>query len=178
MARAKKDATAPPRETRTKSKPEAPTRDPNIEWTKNPDWTWTLVAYLTSHPTFRHKLFSDSTSTANKENRAKAVGKDGRQQMYATLAKHIFKEDEKEGANYAKKPARFATAVETRLRRYVNFYSLHWCSADRFFRLKKDYIALLDKIGSTGAGLDPDQVVEGSNLANLIGACLICREEN
>ncbi|KIJ96211.1 hypothetical protein K443DRAFT_10782 [Laccaria amethystina LaAM-08-1] len=43
------------------------THAPNIEWVKNPDWTWALINYLTDHPLFRKKLFSDSTAEANKE---------------------------------------------------------------------------------------------------------------
>ncbi|KAF8969028.1 hypothetical protein BDZ97DRAFT_1599276, partial [Flammula alnicola] len=63
---------------------------PNIEWAKNADWTWSLISYLTDHPSFHTKLFSDSTADANKEGRSKAVAKDGKAQQYGVLAKAIF----------------------------------------------------------------------------------------
>ncbi|KAF8891585.1 hypothetical protein CPB84DRAFT_1632906, partial [Gymnopilus junonius] len=65
-------------------------RPPKLEWVKNPDWTWSLIAYLTNHVAFRIKLFSDSTADASKEGRSKAVAKDGKAQQYATLAEGIF----------------------------------------------------------------------------------------
>lgn len=36
-------------------------------------------------------------------------------------------------------------------------------------RLKKEYIAWCNKLGATGAGLDPELVSEGTNIANIIG---------
>jgi hypothetical protein len=90
------------------------TRAPNIEWVKNPDWTWALVDYLTDHPIFCKTLFSDSTTEANKEGRKKAVS---RPQQYAVLAKHIFENDATQAALYAANPGRFVTSVEARLRK-------------------------------------------------------------
>ncbi|KAJ7187546.1 hypothetical protein GGX14DRAFT_306442, partial [Mycena pura] len=109
-----------------------------------------LVEYLSENPEFRIKLFSDSTAEAKKEDRKKQVAKDGKAVQCAVLAKYIFEDDEQEQARYANDPAKFAGTVETRLR-----------------RLKKDYILMLRKIGATGAGLDPDQVREGSKLASV-----------
>ena len=65
-------------------------RAPDIQWTKNPDWTYTLIAYLGDHVSFRLKLFSDSTADATKEGRPKLTAKDGKIQQYTVLAKHIF----------------------------------------------------------------------------------------
>ncbi|KAF8320652.1 hypothetical protein F5887DRAFT_847443, partial [Amanita rubescens] len=67
-----------------------PKRAPDIQWAKNPDWTFTLIAYLGDHVSFRLKLFSDSTADAAKEGRAKHTAKEGKVQQYAVLAKHIF----------------------------------------------------------------------------------------
>ncbi|KAG6838984.1 hypothetical protein C0991_006796 [Blastosporella zonata] len=128
------------------------TRVPNIEWMKNPDWTWSLIAYLTDHLVFRLKLFSDSTVDATKEGRSKAVGKDGRPQQYATLAQHVFATESTQATYYAQSPARFVTSVETQLR-----------------RLKKDYGDHCKTIGNTGAGLHPDNIVPGTPLANIVG---------
>lgn len=95
-----------------------------VNWVKNPQWTDLLVDYLSDNPPFRIKLFSDSTADAKKEARAKQVAKDGKAVQCGVLAKHIFENDEHEQARYANDPAKFAGAVETRLRRLVLY--LHY----------------------------------------------------
>ncbi|KAF6749202.1 hypothetical protein DFP72DRAFT_763299, partial [Ephemerocybe angulata] len=69
---------------------EKKSRAPSLEWAKNPAWTDLIVTYLTTHPSFRAKLFSDSTNDAAKEGRAKHVGKDSKSTLYGTLAEHVF----------------------------------------------------------------------------------------
>jgi hypothetical protein len=98
-------------------------RAPDIQWVKNPDWTYSLLNYLVDHVAFRLKLFSDSTSDAAKEGRSKLTAKDGKTQQYAILAMHIFAEEPGQSALYLQNPTRYGTAVETRLRRYV--FPLH-----------------------------------------------------
>lgn len=115
-----------PRKSRAKPKEEVDAagdtpkskRSPDIQWVKNPDWTYTLVAYLGDHVSFRLKLFSDSTADATKEGRTKQTAKDGKVQQYATLAKHIFAAEPGQSALYLQNPGRYGIAVETRLRRY------------------------------------------------------------
>ncbi|RDB30745.1 hypothetical protein Hypma_005994 [Hypsizygus marmoreus] len=97
----------------------------NIEWVKNPDWTWSLI---THHPTFHIKLFSDLTQDANKEGRNKAVAKDGKLQQYAVLAKHIFELNPAQGISYHTKPARFIMSVE------------RTCTGDFFFSLMRNIL--------------------------------------
>ena len=43
---------------------ESSRKPPKIEWAKHPDWTWTLITYLTDHSIFRTKLFFNSTADA------------------------------------------------------------------------------------------------------------------
>ena len=86
-------------------------RAPNIEWVKNPSWTWTLISYLTDHPDFRQKLFSDP-----EERRAQAC-KDTKTQQYSILAAAIFSKDSAQADSFKANPQRYATSVETRLRR-------------------------------------------------------------
>ncbi|KAJ7724795.1 hypothetical protein B0H16DRAFT_1239175, partial [Mycena metata] len=124
-----------------------------VNWEKNREWTDKMVEYLTINSSFRKKLFSDSTADAKKDKRAKAVAKDGKSVQYGELAKYIFKDEPNEQARYANDPGKYATAVETRLR-----------------RLKKRYQTCLGRIGATGAGLDPESVKAGTALASLIGA--------
>jgi hypothetical protein len=144
-------------------------RAPDIQWAKNPDWTFTLVAYLGDHVAFRLKLFSDSTADATKEGRMKHTAKDGKAQQYAELAKHIFAAEAGQSSLYLQNPGRYGTAVETRLRRYdyllsVYLYQLTFCSS-----LKSEYVAYLKVLGNTGAGLDPHTITKGSPIANIIG---------
>jgi len=90
------------------------TRAPNIEWIKNPSWTWTLITYLTNHPDFRQKIFSDCTA---EERHAKQVGKESKTQQYAVLTEAIFSKESTQVDNFKANPQRYATSVETRLRR-------------------------------------------------------------
>jgi hypothetical protein len=115
----------PPRKSRAKPKEvdgeglplPKPKRAPEIPWAKNPDWTYTLIEYLTDHVEFRIKMFSDSTADATKEGRSKHTAKDGKVQQYAVLAQVIFANAPGQSALYLQNPGRFATGVETRLRR-------------------------------------------------------------
>lgn len=98
-----------------KNVPAAP-REPNLEWVKNVDWTWSIITYLTNHPMFHIKLYLDSTADASKNGQPHVIAKDGKQQQYAVLAKHIFCGDAEHKKAYAVKPSRFVKSVETRLR--------------------------------------------------------------
>ena len=103
-------------------------RAPDIQWTKNPDWTYTLIAYLADHVAFHLKLFSDSTADAVKEGHLKHTAKDGKVQQYAILAKHIFASEPGQSALYLQNPGRFGTAVETCLRWYDLYYTCIYAS--------------------------------------------------
>ncbi|KAJ7789339.1 hypothetical protein B0H14DRAFT_2300675, partial [Mycena olivaceomarginata] len=61
-----------------------------VNWIQNPHWTRIAITYLSENPVFRLKMFSDSTADAKQEGRKKHVGKDGKQQLYGTIAGHIF----------------------------------------------------------------------------------------
>ena len=166
----------PPRTSRAKPKEDvdvdAPRtkRAPDIQWSKNPDWTYDLIAYLGDHVSFRLKLFSDSTADATREGRTKHTAKDGKIQQYAVLAKHIFADEPGQSALYLQNPGRYGTAVETRLRRYVRLsLSMYILQLTLSSSLKSEYVAHLKVLGSTGAGLDPHAVTKGTPIANLIG---------
>lgn len=94
-----------------------PKRAPEIQWAKNPSWTYTLIEYLGDHVGFRLKLFSDSTADATRENRPKLTAKDSKSQQYTVLARHIFAGEPGQSSLFLQNPGRYATAVETRLRR-------------------------------------------------------------
>ena len=113
--RKKKAASVPDRDAPSES-----SRKPSkIEWAKNPDWTWSLITYLSDHSIFRTKLFSDSTADAAREGRTKAQAKEGKSFQYGVLAKHIFESDVNQAESYHSNPRRYVTSVETRLRRYA-----------------------------------------------------------
>ncbi|KAG5653130.1 hypothetical protein H0H81_002122 [Sphagnurus paluster] len=71
--------------------------------------------------------------------------------QYAVLTKHIFEHDAAQAEHYTSNPARFGTSVETRL-----------------WRLKKEYTEHLKTLGVTGAGLDPKDIIPGSEIDNLV----------
>ena len=110
--RKKKAASVPDVSSESSRKP------PKIKWAKHPDWTWSLITYLTDHSIFRTKLFSDSTADAAREGRTKAQAKEGKSFQYSVLAKHIFENDAIQADGYHEKPGRYVTSVETRLQRY------------------------------------------------------------
>jgi hypothetical protein len=123
----RKSRAKPKEDVNVDAQPEAPKskRAPDIQWAKNPDWTYTLIAYLGDHVSFRLKLFSDSTADATKEGRPKLTAKDGKIQQYAVLAKHIFADEPGQSSLYLQNPGRYGTAVETRLRRYDHLLSMY-----------------------------------------------------
>jgi len=165
----------PPRKSRAKPKDDINAdvpktkRAPDIQWAKNPDWTFTLIAYLGDHVSFRLKLFSDSTADATKEGRAKHTAKDGKAQQYAVLARHIFASEPGQRALYLQNPGRYGTAVETCLRRYDHLLIVYFCQLTCSLSLKSEYVVHLKALGSTGAGLDPCAITKGSTIANIIG---------
>ncbi|KAJ7688332.1 hypothetical protein B0H14DRAFT_3053011 [Mycena olivaceomarginata] len=126
-------------------------RRQSLNWVKNKHWTHTLAAYLCENPSFRKKLFGDSTAEAKKDGVKKETAKDGKAVQFQTLAQVIFEDDPKEQARYSNDPSKYALSVETRLR-----------------RLKKEYKKHVLRLGATGAGLDPSQISKESKLASLV----------
>ena len=95
-------------------------RAPNIQWAKNPDWTYTLVAYLGDHVSFHLKLFSDLTVDATKEGHMKHTAKDGKVQQYAILAKHIFAAEPGQSSLYLQNPP---PTVQSSFMIYLRIYA-------------------------------------------------------
>jgi hypothetical protein len=89
---------------------------PEIQWAKNPDWTFTLIQYLGGNIGFCLKLFSDSTADTARENQPKLTAKESKSQQYTILAKHIFLTKPGQSALFLQDPGRYGVAVETRLR--------------------------------------------------------------
>jgi hypothetical protein len=143
---------------------------PEIQWSKNPDWTYTLIAYLGDHLAFHLKLFSDSTANAVKEGCLKHTVKDGTVQQYAILTNHIFALEPGQSVLYLQNPGRFGIAVETHLRQYDHLLSIYLCQLMYSSSLKSEYVAHLKVLGGTGAGLDPLTILKGSPITNIMGA--------
>ncbi|KAJ3754244.1 hypothetical protein EV360DRAFT_19599, partial [Lentinula raphanica] len=70
-------------------KPSKP-RKKAIEWGENPSWIRKALQYLINNVEFRLRLFSDSTVDAKAEDCKKSQGKEGKINMFGTLAEHIF----------------------------------------------------------------------------------------
>ncbi|KDQ49005.1 hypothetical protein JAAARDRAFT_144090 [Jaapia argillacea MUCL 33604] len=143
----------PPKSTQAKSGTSAPkkgkadddvkkTRAKPVEWNEHPEWTNKAIAYLIQFPAFRIKLFSDSTSDANKDGRRKLTAKDPKNQLYAELAKAVFEnnEDEEIRNEYTQDMQRFGRSTQ-----------LH------FGRLKKTYQEHVRTIKETGSGVEKSE---------------------
>ncbi|KAF8516036.1 hypothetical protein JB92DRAFT_2614385, partial [Gautieria morchelliformis] len=125
-------------------------RAPDIKWDSNHAWTHSLIQLLIDQPDLRRKLFSDSTRDAKDNNRRKLQAKDQKIHLHGVLAKHIF--EEHNAVQYASDPGRFAKSVGQHL----------GC-------LKKTYARHVRELGATGAGLEPEDVTPGSEIANKLG---------
>ncbi|KAH7871191.1 uncharacterized protein C8R40DRAFT_1239977 [Lentinula edodes] len=116
-----------------------------IEWGDNPGWIRKAIQYLINNVEFRLKLFSDSTVDAKAEDRKKSQGKEGKINMFSTLAAHIFTSNDEPIAQqewrdeYAKDPHRFATSLQ-----------------QQFAKLKKTYSKHVRRLKDTGGGLLPE----------------------
>ncbi|KIJ43160.1 hypothetical protein M422DRAFT_170247, partial [Sphaerobolus stellatus SS14] len=113
-----------------------------------------VIKYLTNNPNFRCKLFSDSTCEAKESGQKKNQGKDGKSQMHLVLAAEVFgKSMDLDLLNhYTLNPTKHGKSVGQNLA-----------------RLKKTYSDHLKGLGKTGAGLVPENVTPGSEIANKIG---------
>ena len=121
MARKKKSpiVTRTRKSGKKKASQDSSKKPKSIQWALNPKWTDALVSYCINHPIFRSQLFSDSNSNAQEEGRGKkTVGKDSKTSLHGILAQAIFANDPEQKGGYAENPSRYATSIETRLRRY------------------------------------------------------------
>ena len=144
--------------------PKAPSR---VVWDKYPHRTEHLLDYLDAHLDTTLKLFGDSTKTAKQEGCSKLTAKSNKGVAYLQLADGIFSIDEDAAirSDFSSTQRRSITTSQTRMYWLLQY---SWaCSI--FFRLKKQYRAANEHIGKTGAGLKPEDVMPGSEIANLIG---------
>ncbi|KAJ6450289.1 hypothetical protein C8R45DRAFT_946896 [Mycena sanguinolenta] len=118
-----------------------------VDWIKNPSWTDKIVGFLRDDPTFPIKLFSDSTADAKRDQRGKTVAKEGKAILGGTFLRTTHR-------------SRHATPTTPQNMRR------QWRPVFEGM-LKKDYIKLLGEIGATGAGLTPNQVKAGTQLASI-----------
>ena len=93
-----------------------------IHWDQHQDWTFLIIEYLKDNTSFCHKLFSDSSREAKKEGQKKVQGKDGKNQLYADLATHVFAKnsDAAIAAEFSLDHGLFAKSVGQHLARFVN----------------------------------------------------------
>lgn len=100
-------------------------RAPALDWKGHPEWTDLIVDYLTNNPTFRQKLFSDSTKEASKAGRKKTVGGESKNKLFTELTTYIFADnpDHELATRFNANSAPFVASVVSRLQRYV-IYSI------------------------------------------------------
>ncbi|CAK5267610.1 unnamed protein product [Mycena citricolor] len=61
----------------------------SIPWEKNPAWIAKAIEFLVDNPSFRRKLYSDSTSDATAQGRVKVQGKTTKLQMYEMMMDYV-----------------------------------------------------------------------------------------
>ncbi|KAI0285550.1 hypothetical protein BC826DRAFT_873268, partial [Russula brevipes] len=113
-----------------------------------------LLDYLDTHPEVAIKLFGDSTQAAKSEGRSKLTAKSNKSTAYLQVSDGVFSIDDDPAvrADFAANPNKYAKAVDN----YITN------------TLKKQYRAVNERIGKTGAGLKPEDITPGSEIANLI----------
>jgi hypothetical protein len=115
--KATEEATKP--ETKAEKKPRAKP----IRWDDNKEWTHRAINYLVENPTFRKKLFSDSTTEAKEEGRKKVQGHEGKIILYGTIAQAIFTHedtDQETRLEYDADPNKFARSTQQQFARLVS----------------------------------------------------------
>lgn len=90
-----------------------------VEWDKHKEWTERAIQHLINNPTFRLKLFSDSTSDAKDQSRRKVQGKDAKSILYGELAREIFTKDldPQVQAEYKADPAKYGRSTQQQFQR-------------------------------------------------------------
>jgi hypothetical protein len=89
---------------------------------QNPEWTHSLVNYLSNHIAFHIKLFFDSTIDATRQDHPKLTAKDRKVQQYAIFTKHIFASEAGHSLFYLQDPGRYSTVVKGYLQQYIFLY--------------------------------------------------------
>ncbi|GLB38029.1 hypothetical protein LshimejAT787_0410800 [Lyophyllum shimeji] len=123
-------------------KPKKKARAKPLSWADNPSWTQRAIVHLTNDPSFRIKLFSDSTVKAKKEDRNKIQNHDGKSILYQQLGAAIFQDiaDEQLREDFAADPARFGRSTQ-----------------QQFARLKKSYQEYVRMLDGTAGGVRTDE---------------------
>ncbi|KAF8235111.1 hypothetical protein L208DRAFT_1169058, partial [Tricholoma matsutake] len=112
-----------------------------------------LLDWLEENPVDWHKLFSDSTKDAKDEGRQEHVAKGTKSKFHKSIATHVFSADGNKVVwdDFAANPGNYTKSVD-------NYIGQLW----------KEYRILNENMGQTGAGLQFEDVEEGSNMWNLI----------
>ena len=92
-----------------------------VKWDNNKQWTHRAIDYLLENPSFRLKLFSDSTSNAKEEKRRKVQNGKGKGILYRELALHIFSTnpDPEVQAAYNVDPHKYSWSTQMQFQRWV-----------------------------------------------------------
>ena len=90
-----------------------------VKWDENKQWTHRAIDYLLENPSFRLKLFSDSTTGAKEENCCKVQNSEGKAILYGELALHIFSVDPnlKVQVTYKADPHKYSGSTQMQFQR-------------------------------------------------------------
>ena len=109
-----------------------------IYWERFPHLTDSLLSWLLSHPADRTILFYDRRATQESgPPQEKASGRH-KKDIHAAIAQHLFSEDVVYSRTYASGPDRFASAVQSRLVKYVHFLTVFILILTRHLQFERE----------------------------------------
>ena len=141
---------------------------PHLKWTD--EHIDLVITWCEDNPEDCQKLFSDSTQAAKDQSCQKLVSKMPKLYYHTKIATHVFSvnTDAIVHADFKKNLTCYVKPVDNLLTRLDTSNLLFsFCC-----RLKSEYHEVNERIGKTGASLSTDDIVEDSELWNVIGECM------
>lgn len=134
-----------------------------------------IIGWLKDNVDDHIHLFLDLSQDATAEGRRLRTGKVSKFFHYCKITAAVCEDNPDEKDGFAADPDWYAGSIKNHLCRYV-FYSFlswsqHWPQV--LLSLKQKYCKFNKALGQTGAGLWPDEILEGSEMHNLISKSII-----
>ena len=159
----------------------APGKISRISWTfpEHADWTTRLITYCKDNNDFCLKIFSDSTKDVNQQGQLWRQLTVSHDQAYQTLARAVFEHDCDPELRQAitTHPTLFVEPIKQRFNRYIHtLFFMIWTAMFQLisqFRLRTQYKKINTELGTSGAGIDIEELRANPDRANLLGKYFI-----
>ena len=130
-----------------------------------------LLDWLEENPEDRQKLFSNSSKNAKEEGWCKHVVTGTKSEFHKMIATFVFSVDNNPNVcmDFCSNPVNYMKSIDNYIIWWV--FHLYPCYVwwHFLYRLQKEYRFFNEKLEQTGAGLQYEDLEEGSNLQNLVG---------